>query len=78
MDGAGLESSPNNRQTDVVVFYYGFRPARGRHQALDALTEGIHREWSISEIGRLYPTGINTPVKKVVGSVTQVGNQDDR
>jgi hypothetical protein len=24
------------------------------------------------------PTGINTPVKKVVGSVAQVGNQDDR
>ena len=36
------------------------------------------RKWSISQIGRLSPTGINTPVKKVVGSVAQVGNQDDR
>jgi len=36
------------------------------------------RRVGISQIGRLNPAGINAPVKKVVGSKAQVGNQGDK
>lgn len=63
-DAASLQVSPRGLSTPML-----------RRNRLSAFGK---RKWSNSQIGRLNPTGTNTPVKKVVGSVAQVGNQDDR
>ena len=36
------------------------------------------RRIGISQIGRLNPAGINAPVKKMVESIAQVGNQEEK